>query len=266
MTTSASTSTLNTPTIVIEYEKPPTDIDVLTTEEKKELMTADSISITSSTTPGAAELAFAPAKSLYVNTKGIAALRLPTPPAELEITIHNPDGSLAYNSIRAKRSSGNCVLTDSDGKALIATEYFFGPSKDPVLHRLELDENIASNIRTVSKWTSRNHTFLLPDGRTCKWTYKKERGFGAKGTKGTALVLTLGDKRMAVLIRNDETRTSGSKSCSAGNGGELVLGKDVGGKDGIEEDLVVATCLLMLKKEIDRRRTVQFMLIASAVS
>jgi len=46
----------------------------------------------------------------------------------------------------------------------------------------------------------------------------------------------------------------------------LVLGALVGGKEGIAEEVVVATCLLMLKKEIDRRRTVQIMMISGVVS
>ncbi|CAO2652052.1 Nn.00g003350.m01.CDS01 [Neocucurbitaria sp. VM-36] len=258
-------TTMSTTTLV-ENERPPIDINTITAEEKKELVTADAISVLSSTTLGASELSFTPVKSLHINAKGVPVLRLPVPPAELITTIHNVDGTLAYSSTRAKRSSGNCVLADAEGKALIGTEYFFGPSKDPKLIRLDVSEGIAEEIKTVSKWTSRNHRFLLPDGRTLAWSYKKEKGFGANGTKGTALVLTLDEKRIAVLIRNEETRTPGSKSCNAGNGGELLLGADIGGIDGINEDLVVATVLLMLKKEVDRRRTVQFMMIAGAAS
>ncbi|KAH7377617.1 hypothetical protein BKA66DRAFT_152667 [Pyrenochaeta sp. MPI-SDFR-AT-0127] len=256
--------TTTSTTTLVDTEKPPVDINRITEQEKKELVIADTVSVLSDTTLGFASGSFIPVKSLHINAKGSPVLRLPLPLAELETTIHNFDGSLAYTSTRAKKSSGNCVLTDADGKALIGTQYFFGPSKDPVLSRLDVAEG--QDIKTVSKWTSRDHKFLLPDGRILAWTYKKEKGFGAQGAKGTALVLTLGDKRLAALVRNDETRTSGSKSCSAGNGGELVLGEDVGGKDGVNEDLVIATCLLMLKKEIDRRRTVQFMMIAGAVS
>jgi hypothetical protein len=69
---------------------------------------------------------------------------------------------------------------------------------------------------------------------------------------------------LAALIRNEGTRTSGSKSCSAGSGGKLLLGEGFDSKEGLSEDLVVATCLLMLKTEIDRRRAVQFMVIAGA--
>lgn len=253
-------------TLVQYDEKPPVDINTLTTEEKKELITEDAVSILSTTTLGSSDLGFVSAKSLHISTKGVPALRLPLPPKELETIILNFDGSLAYASTRGKRNSGNCVLTDADGKALIKTEYFFGPNKTPVLNRLDIPEGISSEIKTVSKWTSRSHEFLLPDNRVIKWEYQKQKGFGADGAKGTALVLMLGDKRLAALIRNGDTRTSGSKSCSAGNGGELVLGENIGGKEGVNEDLVIATCLLMLKKEIDRRRVVQMMMIAAAVS
>ncbi|KAF1840071.1 uncharacterized protein K460DRAFT_202013 [Cucurbitaria berberidis CBS 394.84] len=248
----------------VENDKPPIDTNTLTRGEKKELIAADAISV-NSTTFGTPDLSFAPAKSLHINAKGIPILGFAAPPAELVTRVHNFDGSVAYTSTRAKRSSGSCVLTDADGMTLISTKYFCG-TKDPVLNRLDASEGIPKEIKTVSKWTSRSHEFLLPDGRTCAWTYRKEKGFGTNGAKGNALVLMLGEKRIAVLVRNDDTRTSGSNSYSAGNGGELVLGEDVGGNHGIDEALIVATILLMLKKEIDRRRTVQVAITASAGS
>jgi len=247
-------------------EHPPVDIERLTEQEKKELMVADAESINSGTTLGASEAAFTPAKTFHINARGIPVLRLPLAPSELITTIENTDGSVAYTSTRERQSSGNCVLTDANGRSLISTTYFFGPTKDPFLTRLDTEAGKDNVIKTVSKWTSRSHKFLLSDGRVLEWEYKREKGFGVGDKKGAALVLTLNGKRLALLIRNDETRTLGSKSCSAGNGGQLVLDEEVGGKSGIGEELVIATCLLMLKKEIDRRRTVQFMMIAAAVS
>ncbi|KAF2133828.1 hypothetical protein P153DRAFT_381006 [Dothidotthia symphoricarpi CBS 119687] len=223
------------------------DVEHLSHRENKELGITNAINITSNTTLGAQETSFLPVKSLYINTKGVPFLCLSLPPSELEIAVHTSDKSVAYRSTRAKRSSGTCVLTDAEGTALIKTEYFFGPFKDPILHCLG-SKGLIHEIRTVSKWTSRNHKFPLPDGRMLEWRYEKEKGFGANETKGTALVLQLGDKRIAALIRNDETRTPGSKVSSAANGGELVLSTDVGSKDGIDQDLVVATCFLMLKR------------------
>ncbi|KAF2032167.1 hypothetical protein EK21DRAFT_61569 [Setomelanomma holmii] len=219
--------------------------------EKKELIIADTVSVTSTTTLGASELSFIPAKSFHITTRGRPVFHLPLPPFELEIVIHSFDGSVAYTSKCTKRSSGNCVLSGADGKSLISTSYFFGPSKDLLLCRLDVAPGTTYEIKTTSKWTSRDHTFSLPDGRTFAWQYKREVGFGAKGTKGTALALVFEGKRFAALIRNDETRTPGSKCCSAGNGGELVLSEHADGKNGLAEEVVIAICLLMLKKEID---------------
>lgn len=254
-----------------DVTEPVLDLKLVSEKEKQELIAAETASITSGTTVGASSLgasslSFHPTKSFHINTKGIPVLRLPLPPSELVITVHNFDGSVAYQSTRERRSSGNCVLTNSEGQQLISTTYFFGPNKDPSLKRLGFGDGEENTIKTVSRWTSRTHKFMLHDGRTFTWEYKKEKGFGGEGKKGVALILTMDGKRIAALIRNEETRTPGSKSCSAGNGGELVLGGEVGGKDAISEEVVVATCLLMLKKEIDRRRAVQATIIASAVS
>ncbi|KAF2635209.1 hypothetical protein P280DRAFT_473949 [Massarina eburnea CBS 473.64] len=240
----------------------------LSNKEKRELV-AETASINSATTTlVASDLPFTPAKSFHINSRGIPVLRLPFPPSELITTIHNLDGSVAYTSTRERRSSGNCVLSDAGGTDIIGTTYVFGPGKDPVLTRLDLGTSdlSANTIKTLSKWTTRTQTFLLPDGRTFTWSYKRAVGFGGEGKKGTALVLTMGEKRIAVLIRDGGTRTLGSSSSSAGNGGELVIGEEVGGNDYISEEVVVSSCLLMLKKEIDRRRMVQFIAISSAVS
>ena len=70
-------------------------------------------------------------------------------------------------------------------------------------------------------------------------------------------------KVLAHLIRSDATSTPGSKSCSAGNGGQLVLDKDA--VAGLDEPPTVATCLMMLK-EIDRRRAMQMRMILSIAS
>jgi len=257
---------MSTTTLVAKDVDPlPFDVKLLSDSEKKELIAADAVSITSDTTLGAASLSFTRARSLIINTRGSPLLRLPMPLSELEIPIYKPDNSIAYLSTRAKRSSGNCILTDAEGKEVVSTTYFFGPGKDPILHLLD-DTHSDNEVKSISRWTSHSQKFVLPDGRTFQWDYKREVGFGAKGKKKTALVLTVGEKRIAALIRNSETRSPGSKSCSAGHGGELVLSEEVDGKDGLSEEIVVATCLLMLKKEVDRRRVVQFMFIASVVS
>lgn len=255
-----------TTTLTQDVDPAPVDIAKVSESEKKDLIAAETASITSGTTLGPCST-FTPTKKLLINTKGVPVLRLPLPPSELQISIHNPNGGIAYLSTRARRSSGNCVLTDAEGRQVVGTRYFWGPGRDPILQLLHNDEVEGKNeIKTASKWTSRAQKFVLPDGRTLEWEYKRERGFGGDGKKGTALALSMAGQRVAVLIRNEETRTFGSKSCSAGNGGELVLGKGVGGEEGVDEEVVVATCLLMLKKEVDRRRTVQMLMTSGTAS
>jgi hypothetical protein len=71
-------------------------------------------------------------------------------------------------------------------------------------------------------------------------------------------------QRLAQLVRNDQTRPEGTRKSTAGNGGQLIIAP--GADTELDEALIVATCLLMLKKEIDRRRLIQFMVLAGAGS
>ncbi len=70
--------------------------------------------------------------------------------------------------------------------------------------------------------------------------------------------------RVAQLIRSNETRTPGSRSSSAGNGGrlELCLSDQENGVL-IDEITVVVTVLVMLKKEIDRLRAAQIAVMSA---
>ena len=78
--------------------------------------------------------------------------------------------------------------------------------------------------------------------------------------KTNLLVLYRGAEKMAELVRNDETRTAGTGKAHAGNGGVLMLGS------GVDEAVAVATVCVMLKREIDRRRLVQMMIMGGAGS
>jgi hypothetical protein len=75
---------------------------------------------------------------------------------------------------------------------------------------------------------------------------------------------------IARLVRNDDTRTEGSTRSTAGNGGvlEIDLRDWVDAKDDYEQVrlLVVSSCVSMLKKEVDRRRMHQAIVIMAAVS
>lgn len=234
--------------------------------EKKEYAddaASTTITTTTTTTPSVsasafpATLGFTPTKSLHIDAKGCGCSFT----SSLTTAIHNTDGTLAYVSTREKRSSNSCVLADATGHQLLATTYRigYGSSRQPKLTRLDGgrvegggDDEAVNTITTSSKWTSRAHEFHLPDGRTCVWAYESAKGYGSGGKKGTALVLRIDGMPLATLLRNRETRAPGSSRWSVGNGGELVLGERYGEEkaDGADwEAFVVASCLLMLKKE-----------------
>ncbi|KAK5551310.1 hypothetical protein LTR46_010671 [Exophiala xenobiotica] len=210
---------------------------------------------------------FQPITTFYVAAKGIGIVRFPIPSSELEISIYHNDRTLAYMSTRGKCSSGDAVLSHPKLGDLDSTTYFFGPGRDPVMKLLqgpyeaESDKNI---LKIQGKWTSHSVAFWSPEGRLFQWGYccRKEANMG----KVKLMVLrlkepsTMEDGRegrvLAQLIRSDETRTQGSSKSSAGNGGQLML--DEHATEYLDEALIVATCLVMLKKEIDRRRFAQF--------
>jgi hypothetical protein len=254
----------------------------------KEKFLKDSSSILSSSILSSSTLIpsppFNPTKKLLIDAQGISLLRLPLPPKEMQIYITEPNKELVYMSGRLKRSSGNAVLTDKNGVALVTSEYLWGPGKNPTLRVLLGGKHMGEEVVCVKgEWTSRTQHFFCEGGRDrFVWRYVREVD-SATGKKATSLVMEVdasssiekekeeevghsGNRRIAQLIRNEETRTPGTKSSSAGNGGELVVDEEVLGSMSIGEEVVVASCLMMLKKEIDRRRTVQMMMMSGGGS
>jgi hypothetical protein len=211
---------------------------------------------------------FSRPKSLMINASGIRAFRLPLPSSQLEIPIFHPDGSLAYTSNRNKRSSGDAILSHSHLGDLISTSYFFGPGRAPVVRSLA-PSGSSDEIKICGRWTSRAQTFVSSAGMTLEWSYISER---SSSREKTLLVLcekgndrsTQRGRRIAKLVRSDETRPTESTWSYAGNGGELVIDRDA--CKGVDEALIVATCLVMLKKEIDRRRSLRMLVLSVALS
>lgn len=152
----------------------------------------------------------------------------------------------------------------------MSTTYSFGPGRSPVIKQLHpSDLDAGDSVEVNGKWTSRTTTFTLSNGKTFEWSYVRSKQ--SDGKKRTLLVLHQVDgssahtgHRIAQLVRSGETRSPGSSKHSAGNGGELVL--DTDSVEWIDESMVVATCMLMLKKEIDRRRMIQAAVIAGGAS
>lgn len=228
----------------------------------------------STSSPLLDDTSFQPGSTFYIAARGIGIFRFPLPTSELEIPIYGNDGSLAYTSTRAMKSSGNSVLSHPKIGTLVSTTYFFGPSREPVLKLLQAPgdaDDEGNTIKIRGKWTSRSTSFVMGDGRTFEWSYAHTKD--KSGKKVNLVVLrqqaTYSEEKskgkiLAQLVRGEETRAPGSKSCTAGNGGQLVLDQDSTGF--LDEAVIVATCLMMLKKEVDRRRLVQILVLTGAVS
>jgi hypothetical protein len=169
------------------------------------------------------------------------------------------------------------VLAEDDLETAIArTTYKFGPGRNPVV-RIGRDDDLgAEEFETVGKGLlSRAVGFETRRWGRFEWGYggRRERarwaadnllilekvgvGVGADGREGRV--------RVAQLVRNGELRTAGTGYMTAGNGGRLQM--DLRGEKGEEivpEAVVVVTCLVMLKKEIDRLRGFQIAAMSSA--
>lgn len=167
---------------------------------------------------------------------------------------------LGSYSPAASNSFPGTVTTSEDVAQILGAEL---PSKTEAIHV------------TSDGYHTRSQTMRTPLG-TFRWRYgtRTERREATPSATSllvleqiTTFSLPGGKKReeerrrrVAQLVRSDETRTEGSTRHTAGNGGRLDV--DLGewlreGRKGEVEEmetLVVASCLVMLKKEVDRRR------------
>ena len=213
---------------------------------------------------------FTPTRTLQIQASGKSPIFCPTYAKQLEIPIFDDAGTLVYQSIRPTRSKGNCRLVRADDEtesSIATTTYWFGPGKQPQIRIFRDDEADGESDTlqlTPKSLVSRTRKFESKWG-TFEWRYagKTERGKAINSLLVLEKILD-GGKRLPVarLVRSDTTRTPGTKAMYAGNGGklEMCLRDGIDGEDGTElinEATVVVTCLVMLKKEIDRLRAIQ---------
>lgn len=214
---------------------------------------------------------FHPSRLLSIDARGIRPIRLPLPPNQTEIPIYNSaDGSVAYVSTRDNRWSGDAVLSSPKLGDLVRTSYFFGPNRDPVLQILQTSNCASQELKVTGRWTSRSTYFVTSAGIELEWSYAKEAR--ANGKRANLIVLRVAGGQstskspngqvIAQLVRCEETRTPGTSRCTAGNGGQLQIDNEALHLLDLDESVVVATCLLMLKREIERRRLMQSAIIA----
>ncbi|QKX62249.1 uncharacterized protein TRUGW13939_09408 [Talaromyces rugulosus] len=194
-------------------------------------------------------------------------------------------GAAKYTSVRLKRSSNSCALvrsSDPRQNALISTIYRWGPGRHPRMRILPRDASVSveqaidndklcgGELVDVQSRSMVSHTQVFDTSLgKFEWRYgsrqerkacnadsllileRMDRIILADGTK------TKSSARVAQLIRNDQFRTPGSVRYSGGNGGRLVIDlrtwKDEKHTDADSvEAFVVASCILMLKREADR--------------
>jgi hypothetical protein len=213
-------------------------------------------------------------KSLYIHAHGIPIIRIPGPSSDVEIPIttsSSPSSTHVYKSIRPHRWASSFVLHDHGGNIVAKVDgdrfsnfplrtigiLLFG-GKD------EGEEEVKLNRKALM---TRSCVFEYR-GDELEWRYGRQDE-GARMNGHTLLVLEkkqLGGgakERVAQLVRDDEVdREMGIKKTEAGRGGRLDFVGTYAGR----EVLVVMSCMVMLKKEIDRRRNAHPLPITPALS
>lgn len=234
--------------------------------------------------------AFHCTKALQVEARGHPLVAFPSYPRQVPIAIYNVDSSsgavthLAYQSIRPVRRSGNSLLIragDSEDDPVCRTTYQFGPGRPP---KMELAGVAAHGeaFEVVNKGLTTRAQVLRTHLGTFQWRYagrEERRAAGANNLLVLDRIVTVAleggkqeERRIPVarLVRSEELRSEGTKATTAGNGGRLMMDlREWEGAKGEAEQmevLVVASCLVMLKKEVDRRRMHQMIAISCAVT
>jgi hypothetical protein len=190
-----------------------------------------------------------------------------------------------YVSLRLQKKSNSCALvrgSDPNGTPLNATVYRWGPGRHPRIRILSrhssasveeaiTSENLECDVFEVQSRSiiSRSQKIVTSFG-TFQWRYggrsEKKETFDANSLLILERIDGLSSKeskkqgiRVAQFIRNDEFRTPGTNKHMAGNGGRLMLDLRawMGEKeaDTIKvEAFMIASCICMLKREVDRMR------------
>lgn len=228
---------------------------------------------------------FYPTKSFQLEAVGQPLIAFPfamrpIPLPVFEVTSDGSVGNLVYESLRKTRHSGSCVLVRADGSEspVCSTTYRFGPGRPPrmVLHDMQDREEFEVNNKSLASRSQIIRTHL----GTFEWRYSSRKERKAENAdsllvleKITKVALAGGGseerrKKIAQFVRNPQYRTQGSSASAAGNGGRLMTDfrdwSDSKGEAQELEILVIASCIVMLKKELDRRRAHQTIIVMGA--
>ncbi|KAF4510815.1 hypothetical protein G6O67_002678 [Ophiocordyceps sinensis] len=226
-----------------------------------------------------------------VDTEGHPLFALPTSPRPDPVHVYSvlPTGEIGpevYQSIREKRNSGSCTLVRAGhgGQSqapVCSTTYRFGPYRPPKM-RLLGDVTREEDFEVRGRGCHTRAQNIRTHLGTFQWRYASRSERKAVGAS-SLLVLDLmataaaaggkqGESRTAVahLVRNEAFRTRDTGVTTAGNGGRLSMDLrnwvDAKGETQQVQVLAIASCITMLKKEVDRRRMHQLMAIAGGAS
>jgi len=218
-------------------------------------------------------------KSLYIHAHGIPIIRIPGSSADIEIPITTSSLSPThiYKSIRPHRWASSFVLHDHEGKtvakvdgAKVDGDRFSNFPLCTIGISLFGDKGEGEEeVKLKRKALMTRSCVFEHRGEEFEWRYGKQDE-GARMNGHTFLVpekRRLGGgmkERVAQLVRDEEVdREMRIKKTEAERGGRLDF---VGACGGREEVLVVMSCLIMLNKEIDRRRNAHPVPITPAFS
>jgi len=210
----------------------------------------------------------------------------PTPIYRISSDTGAAETSPEYVSLRPKAKSNSCALVDGPSqRPLMATVYRWGPGRNPRMRILppsssltveQAVEGIDGDEFEVSGTNvfSRTKRMVTPYGAFA-WRYGNRREREAAGAPHSLLILDKLDQeagsegvRVAQLVRNDEFRTPGTNKRTGGNGGRLQISWQAWNGEGKVkskelEAFVVASCICMLKKEVDRMKDNQVVVVTA---
>ncbi|KFH48789.1 hypothetical protein ACRE_005010 [Hapsidospora chrysogenum ATCC 11550] len=232
----------------------------------------------------------------------LIALPLPPEPVPIPVYAVTPSGEPAekvYECIRPSRGSGSCLLyhvPTSIEVPVCMTTYRFGPGRPPKIRLVDpRSPEVGSSLDTgtsagpasgeeefeiVGRGCATRAVFIRTHLGTFQWRYANKAERKAVGADSLVIMERIttvahrGGKteekyrRIAQLVRNSDYRSSGTGRSTAGNGGRLIMDlrewSSADSKDEARqmETIVVASCIAMLKKEVDRRRLHQAMVMA----
>jgi hypothetical protein len=202
---------------------------------------------------------FTPTKSFFVHAHGLSSFHLVLPRQDTSIKITDSSGATVFTSERPSRWSATTSLHSASGETLgeMTGDRFSNLPLRVIDIRL-LGADGPEVVKIKRKGTATRACVFDYGGWEWKWRYGRHKE-GAKTNGHTLLVLQRkqkgGDEKEVVarLWRDhDADKEGGTKPTDAGRGGRLELG--FAEEERNVEVLVIMSCLVMLKKEIDRRR------------